>query len=124
VLDQGRVIESDRVIEIFLSPQHATTRALLAESGIETAPLDLSSSHSGQRLLRLTYQGVVVATPLLSELTRELGMDFAILQGSVGRIKDVPYAELVVAVASSEPARWQRLCESLDQRTIRYQVLR
>jgi D-methionine transport system ATP-binding protein len=124
VLDQGRVIESGRVIDIFLDPQHATTRALLAESGIETASLEFSSSRSGQRLLRLTYQGESVATPLLSQLTRELDLDFAILQGSVGCIKDVPYGELIVAVASADAARWQRLCEALEQRTIRYQVLR
>ncbi len=124
VLDHGRVIELGSVIDIFLNPQHPTTRALLAESGIASGGFDVAASASGTRLLRLTYQGDAVATPLLSELTRELGVDFAILQGSVGRIKDVPYAELTVAVPHQDEPRWEQLCRSLTRRTVRYQVLR
>ena len=123
VLDHGRVVESGSVIDIFLHPQHPTTRALLAESGIDTG-LDVVTHSSQTRVLRLTYRGDTVATPLLSELTREVGVDLAILQGSVGRIKDVPYAELTVAVAQQDEARWQQLCDSLTRRTVRYEVLR
>jgi D-methionine transport system ATP-binding protein len=124
VLDHGRVIESGNVIDVFLSPHHPTTRALLAESGIETGTLEVASSVGAARLLRITYRGPIVATPLLSELTRELGLDFVILQGSIGRIKDVPYAELTVAVTPQEAARWQQLCTSLEQRGIHYEVVR
>ena len=124
VLDQGRIVESGSVLDIFLHPRHATTRALLAESGIETGTLEVASQAANARLLRLTYRGATVATPLLSELTRELGIDFAILQGSVGRIKDVPYAELTVAIAPPDEMRWQQLCQLLTARTVRYEVLR
>jgi D-methionine transport system ATP-binding protein len=124
VLDHGQVIETGSVIDVFLGPRHATTRALLAESGIETGTLDVTAATSGARLLRLTYRAAAVATPVLSELTRELDLDFVILQGSIGRIKDVPYAELTVAVAQQDTARWQQLCTALSQRSIQYEVLR
>jgi D-methionine transport system ATP-binding protein len=124
VLDHGQVIESGSVIDVFLSPQHATTRALLAESGIETGNLDVAAATSEARLLRLTYRAAAVATPVLSELTRELDLDFVILQGSIGRIKDMPYAELTVAVAQQDAGRWQQLCAALQQRSIQYEVLR
>jgi D-methionine transport system ATP-binding protein len=124
VLDHGQVIESGSVIDVFLSPHHATTRALLAESGIETGTLDIAAATSGARLLRLTYRAAAVATPVLSELTRELDLDFVILQGSIGRIKDVPYAELTVAVTRQDAGRWQQLCTALQQRSIQYEVLR
>jgi D-methionine transport system ATP-binding protein len=124
VLDHGQVIESGTVIDVFLSPHHATTRALLAESGIETGNLDVAATTSGARLLRLTYRAAAVATPVLSELTRELDLDFVILQGSIGRIKDVPYAELTVAVAQQDAGRWQQLCTALQRRSIQYEVLR
>jgi D-methionine transport system ATP-binding protein len=124
VLDHGRVIESGNVIDVFLRPQHATTRALLAESGIETGGFATAAIGADSRLLRLTYRGMTVATPLLSELTRELQLDFVILQGSIGRIKDVPYAELTVAVAHHEEARWRELCSALARRTIDFEVLR
>jgi D-methionine transport system ATP-binding protein len=124
VLDHGAVIESGTVIDVFLSPHQATTRALLAESGIETGSLEVHASTAGARLLRLTYRAAAVATPLLSELTRELHLDFVILQGSIGRIKDVPYAELTVAVPAAEDSRWRRLCAALQQRSIQFEVLR
>jgi D-methionine transport system ATP-binding protein len=118
------VVESGNVIDVFLSPQHATTRALLAESGVETESWQEASRNSNSRILRLTYRGAVVATPVLSELARELTLDFSILQGSIGRIKDIPYGELTIAVERHDEPRLQRLLEQLAQREIRYEVLR
>jgi D-methionine transport system ATP-binding protein len=124
VLDHGRVVEAGNVIDVFLAPQHATTRALLAESGVDTGSWREASQGSNSRVLRLTYRGAVVATPVLSELARELALDFSILQGSVGRIKDTPYGELTIAVERHDEARLQRLLARLAQREIRYEVLR
>ncbi|MGN2393629.1 NIL domain-containing protein, partial [Pelomicrobium sp. G1] len=49
------------------------------------------------RLLRLSFRGDATGTPLLSQLSRDLRLDLSILQGSVGRIKETPYGQLVVA---------------------------
>ena len=124
VLDHGRVVEAGSVVDVFLAPQHATTRALLAESGIETESWHSALRDSPARVLRLTYRGSVVATPLLSELARELSLDFSIIQGSIGRIKDMPYGELTVSVEHMDDAALARLSEFLATRDVRYEVLR
>jgi D-methionine transport system ATP-binding protein len=124
VLDHGRVVEAGNVIDVFLAPQHATTRALLAESGVETESWQAAARDSSSRVLRLTYRGAVVAAPVLSELARELTLDFSILQGSIGRIKDTPYGELTIAVERHDEQRLRSLLERLAQREIRYEVLR
>ncbi|MDB6011407.1 MAG: metN2 [Gammaproteobacteria bacterium] len=105
VLDHGRVVERGEVVEVFLRPKHQTTRALLAESGVETESEIAAVEHPGlqangiSRLWRLTYQGAAVATPVLTATAREHGLDITILQGSIGRIKDEPYAQLTVSVS-------------------------
>jgi D-methionine transport system ATP-binding protein len=122
VLDGGRVVESGTVLDVFLEPQHPTTRALLAESGIETERGPAAAPRPGARVLRLTYRGGVVATPVLTALSRELAVDLAILKGSVGHIKNMPYAELTVAVESSTE-RLEQLLQQLRQRDVRCEVL-
>ncbi len=69
-------------------------------------------------LWRLTYQGAAVATPVLTATAREHGLDITILQGSIGRIKDEPYAQLTVAVSSDDEDRLTRFSESLSRRDV------
>jgi D-methionine transport system ATP-binding protein len=123
VLDGGRVVESGSILDVFLLPSHPTTRALLAESGVETASGPVVARNSNAQLLRLTYRGAVVATPVLTAIARELALDISILQGSIGRIKDVPYAELTVAVENHDPHLLEQLLKSLSQRDVRCELL-
>ena len=125
VLDHGRVVESGDVVDVFLFPQHATTRALLAESGVETQTADAAALESrgvqgnrGGRSWRLTYRGAAVATPVLTATAREHGLDITILQGSIGRVKDEPYAQLTVSIAESDEETLRAFCESLTRREV------
>lgn len=123
ILDHGRLVELGDVIDVFLNPRHETTRALLAESGVESESWQDSVSDSG-RVLRLTYKGEAVALPVLSRYGRELGLDFSILQGSVGRIKDMPYGQLTISLTHEDDARVEQLLAALTGHGIHHQVLR
>jgi D-methionine transport system ATP-binding protein len=124
VIDGGRIVEAGSVVDVFLKPRHATTRALLAETSPD-ADILLDTAWQQQttgRVLRLTYRGERVATPLLTELARELDQQFTILQGSVGHIGAMPYGNLIVG--TYDDASTQRLLEALDRRGVDYEVLR
>ena len=125
VLDHGRVVESGDVIDVFLTPRHSTTRVLLAESGMETsaAAPDNSLKTADSQLWRLTYRGASVETPFLSTAAREYGLDVAILQGSVGRIKDTPYGQLTVRISGDVDHRIMHFAASLAQRSVRCERL-
>jgi D-methionine transport system ATP-binding protein len=132
VLDHGRVVESGEVVDVFLRPTHSTTRALLAESGMETQTGAEATGSSGNtvpivngrsRLWRLTYQGAAVATPVLTATAREHDVDVTILQGSIGRIKDTPYAQLTVAIAEEDEQRLLQFSDSLARRDVRCERL-
>jgi D-methionine transport system ATP-binding protein len=123
VLEGGRVVESGTVLDVFLRPSHPTTRALLAESGIDTASVQVKASDPSARILRLTCRGDSVQKPVLTTIARALAMDLSILQGSVGVIKSSPFAELTVAVAAHDEAQFGRLLGLLTEQEIHYEVL-
>lgn len=98
VIDAGVIVEEGSVLDVFLHPQHAVTQALLSESGMDAEGWrDMAQGMQGT-LLRLSFRGANTLQPLLSQVSRDLNVDLSILQGSVGRIKDTPYGQLVVAV--------------------------
>lgn len=50
------------------------------------------------QLLRLSFSGKDAYQPLLGQIARATGIDFTILSGRIGRIKRLPYGQLMVAV--------------------------
>lgn len=123
VIDAGRIVECGDVLEVFLHPRHAVTQSLLSESGVDAEGWrDLAQGMHG-RLMRLSYRGEHTAQPLLSRISRELNLDLSILQGAVGRIKNIPYGQLVVAVEGPE-ASFAQLGALLAGAQVDYEVLR
>jgi D-methionine transport system ATP-binding protein len=99
VLDAGRIVEHGAVADVFLHPQHATTRrfvneALPEEAAGEQAPY----AQVPGRILRLSFRGDATWTPALGRVARETGVDFNILAGRIDRIKDLPYGQLTLAM--------------------------
>lgn len=123
VIDAGLIVECGDVLDVFLHPQHAVTQSLLSESGVDAEGWrDLAQGMRG-RLMRLSYRGEHTAQPLLSRISRELNLDLSILQGAVGRIKNIPYGQLVVAVEGAD-ASLARLNDLLADARVDYEVLR
>ncbi|MGC1549063.1 MAG: methionine ABC transporter ATP-binding protein [Rhodanobacter sp.] len=99
VLDAGRIVEQGTVADVFLHPQHPTTRrfvgdALPEEAASEHAPL----AQVPGRILRLSFRGESTWTPTLSRVMRETGVDFNLIAGRIDRIKNLPYGQLTLAM--------------------------
>ena len=123
VIEAGRIVESGDVAEVFLHPQHAVTRGMVAESDpfASEAPALLAQNFAG-RLLRLTYVGDVTYQPILSEIVAATPVRIAILQGTIARIKDTPYGQLLVEL-QGEPDDIAHVLRALDQHHIRHEAL-
>jgi D-methionine transport system ATP-binding protein len=124
ILDHGRIVESGKVLDVFLDPRHQTTQSLLAEIGVESAGALAAARSNSSRILRLTYQGATAESPVLSRWSRESRVDFTILQGSVGRLKGSPYGQLTIEMQAPDEVRFQRLVASLANQGVRCEVLR
>ncbi|KAB7765886.1 methionine ABC transporter ATP-binding protein [Xanthomonas maliensis] len=103
VLDAGRLVETGPVTEVFLHPQHPTTRRFVSEAEhVDEAALHRDFAAVGGRIVRLTFVGDATYEPLLGRIARETGVDYNILSGRVDRIKDTPYGQLTVALTGGD----------------------
>jgi D-methionine transport system ATP-binding protein len=128
VIEAGRIVESGDVAEVFLHPQHAVTQSMVAEStpfSAETALLPSAVAGASQLrglLVRLTYVGDITYQPILSSIAAATPALITILQGTIARIKDTPYGQLLVELRG-EPADVAQVFATLDQHNIRHEVL-
>ena len=117
VLDAGAVVEQGSVAEVFLHPQHPTTRRLVSEAEhLDEAALGADCARVPGRLLRLTLRGEDTYAPLLGRIARETGVDYSILAGRIDRIREVPYGQLTLALAGGDAAAAQALLEAAGAR--------
>jgi len=103
VLDSGRIVESGNVADVFLHPQHPTSRRFVYESeDIDEGTLHAAFSQVSGRLVRLTFRGAATYEPILGRITRQYGVDFSILTGRIDRIKHTPYGQLVLGLSDRD----------------------
>ncbi|SDT13826.1 D-methionine transport system ATP-binding protein [Halopseudomonas litoralis] len=101
VMDGGRIVEQGTVADVFLHPQHPTTRSFVFGSESAEDQADDFGHVSGQ-ILRLTFQGESTFAPLLGQVARETGVDYSILAGRIDRIRDLPYGQLTLALIGGD----------------------
>ena len=128
VIESGRIVEHGDVFDVFTRPRHETTRSFLgAESG-RTLPAFLAQRLRAERrdgdsaVLRVVFRGPHATDPILSQLSRELGIDVNILSGSVDEIAGNPFGILVVGVPS-DAATLERATRFLADRDLDTEVL-
>lgn len=103
VMDAGRIVEQGLVAEVFLHPQHPTTKRFVQEDEqVDEGEQRDDFAHVPGRIVRLTFQGDATYAPLLGTVARETGVDYSILAGRIDRIKDVPYGQLTLALIGGD----------------------
>jgi D-methionine transport system ATP-binding protein len=112
VMDAGRIIESGPVLDIFRTPRHDITRALIGDviahqlppSVIERVRSRLAgrSANGHDHLLRLAFVGDEVDQPVLSQAVRKFGVDFSILHGQVDEIQGQAFGSLTILAEAAE----------------------
>ncbi|WJH35276.1 methionine ABC transporter ATP-binding protein [Paenibacillus sp. CC-CFT747] len=99
VIDDGQIVEEGKVIDVFLKPEHPTTREFLEQvsDSSELARVVEGELASGSRnIYRITFVGEQTYQPVLAQAIKESEATFVILQGTISRMKDTPYGQLVV----------------------------
>ncbi len=122
VLDGGTIVEQGAVADLFLHPQHPTTRRFV----LEAEHVDEGEQHTDfaqvpGHILRLTFRGEATYAPLLGQLARDTGVDYSILAGRIDRIKDTPYGQLTLALTGGD---LDAALARLDAADVHVEVLR
>ena len=90
-----------------MKPQHRTTKDFVAQaSDGSEAYAGLIDKERGKRTqVKITFIGKQTYEPVLYETMKEMNVPFAILQGTISRLKDTPYGQLIVELhAAGEEA--------------------
>ncbi|WP_213422546.1 methionine ABC transporter ATP-binding protein [Bhargavaea massiliensis] len=107
VMENGEVIESGGVFDVFTNPGHETTRRF-----IRSVQQDLPSpgvlaewrATGGGKLYRLLFKGAIANEPVLSKVTAKHGVTFNIVYGSVRELQERLFGNLIVSFLG-EPAK-------------------
>jgi len=102
VIDDSRIVESGKVADVFLHPKHAVTQKLVAESHAFEPQDGIGLDHIKGKLVRLTFVGDITYQPILTNITAATQALITILQGTISRIKDTPYGQLLVELNGSD----------------------
>ncbi|WP_457854050.1 methionine ABC transporter ATP-binding protein [Pseudomonas aeruginosa] len=103
VMDGGAIVEQGNVANVFLHPQHPTTRRFVFEAErVDEDERHDDFAHVPGLILRLTFRGEATYAPLLGTVARQTGVDYSILSGRIDRIKDTPYGQLTLALVGGD----------------------
>ncbi|WP_136608455.1 methionine ABC transporter ATP-binding protein [Paenibacillus dokdonensis] len=123
VIHQGGIVEQGAVTDVFLKPKHPVTREFILGQAGESAQLALDAPHDGSsRLCKLTFLGQKTYDSILSRTARETGVDFAILQGTISKIKDIPYGQLIVRL-EGDPGQIEKTIQRVTAEGLDVEVL-
>lgn len=102
VMDAGQIVEQGSVAEVFLHPQHPTTKRFVQKTSRSTKASSVTTSPTYQPYRAPDLPGDATYAPLLGTVARETGVDYSILAGRIDRIKDVPYGQLTLALIGGD----------------------
>lgn len=102
VMEHGQVVESGTVLDVFLNPVHAITKEFVSEVSDALGSDAINAIEGAGRVVRINFRGEQTYEPVLYETVRGTSATFAILQGTVSRMKDVPYGQLIVELRGGD----------------------
>ncbi|SEJ85646.1 D-methionine transport system ATP-binding protein [Pseudomonas linyingensis] len=122
VMDGGAIVEQGAVADVFLHPQHPTTRRFVLEAEhVDEGEQRDDFAHVPGRILRLTFRGEATYAPLLGQVARDTGVDYSILAGRIDRIRETPYGQLTLALTGGD---LDAALARLDAADVHVEVLR
>ncbi len=125
VIDGGKIVESGKVIDVFLKPVHPTTREFVEQvaDSVELREAVAHEKAAGDRtIIRITFLGEQTYQPILFQTMQETGTSFNILQGTISRMKDTPYGQLVVELEGDDD-RSRQTIDVLRSRGLEVEVI-
>ncbi|MBY0337348.1 MAG: methionine ABC transporter ATP-binding protein [Acetobacteraceae bacterium] len=103
VMEAGRVIEEGRVFDVFTRPAQPTTRRFVAEVIGHSVPegtvarLPAARDGEARRLVQVLFAGPNSTRAVVSEASRDFGVDMNIVSGRVDEIAGEPFGVMALA---------------------------
>jgi D-methionine transport system ATP-binding protein len=109
VLENGEVVESGTVLQIFSTPVKKATKDLIAsvtQSDLPESLADLKFMSSSQAdsdlVLRVWFFGSSAFNPIISDIVRKFDVDVNILAAQIDRISSTPFGMFLIRLSGDE----------------------
>jgi|LSQX01.2.fsa_nt_gb D-methionine transport system ATP-binding protein len=127
VIDQGKIVETGPVIDVFTRPQSSSTKRLIQGSLDAQIPEELLQrikAHTDNRhvLLKLNFIGELTHKPVISSLLRSCEVEANILFGKIDQIKDIPFGMLLLEI-TGEPDQIQKALKFMRNLDVEMEVI-
>lgn len=121
VMNQGRVVESGRVIDLLSNPQNDFTKKLIAHTENFELPADIVRLFGKESILKITYLGEESTEPILSNAIKTHNVDISILHGKIDYVDHTPIGTLIVSV-KGEKQDVRSAVDYIRSKTLRVEV--
>ncbi|WP_447045480.1 methionine ABC transporter ATP-binding protein [Vreelandella sp. H-I2] len=128
LISDGELVEDSEVGDFFTAPRTQLGREFLNDFLQLTPPKELTErlidapGENTYPVVRLTFSGDAVSTPLISRLARECGVDVSILQAKVESIQERTLG-LMIAELLGTPEQTQQAMTYLESHQLQVEVL-
>jgi len=128
VMENGKVVECGEVYDIFASPQQDVTRRFVdTSSGLGNIDKLLkgnavAGSGEGQQLLKLTFTKECVGEALISQVSRECGVDLNIMLANIDIVQGSALGGIIASIKGS-PDNVEAAMKRLRDQGVRLEVM-
>lgn len=108
VIDHGKIVEKNNIVELFTKPQSPITRHFVASSLKHELPEILQQRISQQittnsfPVIRIYFKGHAASEPLIAHLIQKIGLELNILQANLEFIQNYTIGIMVAAVLDNQ----------------------
>lgn len=106
VMEEGKIVESGPVMEVFKNPKKEITRRFIGQAMINPDPkpgLDhLIEKYSSGIIVKCIFTGEVAEEPVIANMLRAVPVSVNILQGNISQTQDGSYGTLIVHLDGEE----------------------
>ena len=100
VMEDGRVIETGSVFDIFAYPRTTTTRNFVRSVFSNEVPLSvyqlLKDNSSESRIVKINFIGASSGQPVISKTAKIFNIDINVLFGNITELQGIPFGHLIV----------------------------
>ncbi|MRX72052.1 ATP-binding cassette domain-containing protein [Bacillus lacus] len=106
VIEDGKIIESGTVFEVFTNPQTDTAanfvRSVLPDSIPESIQALVENREGDSRVFKIQFIGQSSGQPLLSQVAKKFDVHVNVLLGNITELQGIPFGNLVVELQGRE----------------------
>ena len=130
VMEDGHIVEEGDIVELFTRPVAEVTRSFIAGSSASQRIDELiEEGHALTKLgedevmISLKYDADSASQPLISQISREFGVDCNIIHGNIDIVKEAPLGTLIVTLKGDAAAREAAMAK-LSRSGVNMEVIR